>query len=75
MIMVRTTAQRRSASSKTAAEPPATRQVALTLPHGSPAAGPCFESALETLSSDLSVHKLWQGPEDAKRQVKPRRRS
>jgi hypothetical protein len=42
-------------------QPAATpRQVALVLPHASAAAGPSFETALETLSSDLAVHKLWQ---------------
>lgn len=49
--------------SKAAATP---RQVALVLPHASAAAGPSFETALETLSSDLAVHKLWQANAAAK---------
>lgn len=45
-------------ASKAAATP---RQVALVLPLTSAAAGPSFETALETLPGDLTVHKLWQG--------------
>ncbi len=47
---------------KAAATP---RQVALVMPLVSAAAGPSFETALETLNSDLAVYKLWQG-KDAK---------
>ena len=41
------------------------RQVALVMPLASAGAGPSFETALETLNSNLAVYKLWQG-KDAK---------
>lgn len=41
------------------------RQVALVMPLASAAAGPSFETAFETLNSNLAVYKLWQG-KDAK---------
>ncbi len=47
----------RASNAKAALTP---RQVALVLPHASAAAGPNFESALETLGGNLTVHKLWQ---------------
>ncbi len=37
------------------------RQVALVMPLASAAAGPSFETALETLNGNLAVYKLWQG--------------
>lgn len=53
-------ARKKSHYSKPSQAASTPRQVALVLPHASAAAGPSFESALETLSSDLAVHKLWQ---------------
>lgn len=57
----------RASTAKAALTP---RQVALVLPHASAAAGPNFESALETLGGNLTVHKLWQTAPTGKRGAK-----
>jgi hypothetical protein len=49
------------------------RQVALVVPHATAVAGADFESATETLSSDLTVHKLWQGEQRGKRTRRTRK--
>lgn len=50
------------------------RGVALVVPHAAADAGATFESALEVLDRDLSVHKLWQA-QQSKRPAKRRAKS
>lgn len=69
--MSRDIAQGRKPKATAATTP---RGIALVVPHAAVDAGATFESALEVLDQDLSVHKLWQA-QQAKRSTKRRPKS